>query len=211
MIFSVTGKGHRMLKIAYFRGNFPPVETLCHAAGAPEGMLRRPESLVWRWLLRQLLAEVGYSVELSRLTVSPGGRPYLSGAPFDFSPTHTAGFVAVALTDAGRVGLDAETPKGRDASRLLRAADRWFTPGECARVRAVLDEDPAEGERAFLRVWTAKEALVKRIGTGLAGMHDADSDAPGDCVLRTTAIGETILTVAMPDGTEQPELRELFF
>lgn len=200
-----------MLKIAYFRGDFPQGEALCRAAGVPEGMLRRPESLVWRWLLRQLLAEAGCPDGLSHLMVSPGGRPYLPGVPLDFSPTHTAGFVAVALTDAGTVGLDAETPRERDVSRLLRAADRWFTPGECARVRAALDENPADGERAFLRVWTAKEALVKRTGTGLAGMRDADSDAPGDCVLRTTAIGETILTVAVPGGAEQPELRELFF
>ena len=198
-----------MLKIAYFRGTLPQGGECCRAT-APS-VIRRPESLAWRWLLQQLLAEAGCSADLSCLAVSPGGRPYLPGIPLDFSPTHTAGFVAVALTDAGAVGLDAETKKGRDVSRLMRAADRWFTPDECARVRAALDENPADGERAFLRVWTAKEAMVKRTGAGLAGMRSADSAAPRDCILRTAEIGETVLTVAAPDSAETPEFRELFF
>lgn len=199
-----------MLKLYYFRGELPQADVLRARTGG-NNTVRRPESLVWRLLLRAALEDAGMDADLSRLALSPTGRPYLPGAAFDFSPTHTAGFVAVVLSNGGTVGLDAEALRGRDISRLVRAADRWFTPGECARVRAALGEDPAAAEETFLRVWTAKEALVKRTGAGLAGMRDVDSDAPQGCTLRTLLLGGIVLTVAAPHAGDVPELRQLVF
>jgi 4'-phosphopantetheinyl transferase len=51
--------------------------------------------------------------------------------------------------------------RGRDP---LRVADRYFSPAEVEAVRAV---PAADRPRAFLRYWTAKEALAKGLGLGL--------------------------------------------
>jgi len=52
---------------------------------------------------------------------------------------------------------------------------RCFTPVEQARLRAALEPDAA-----LLAAWTAKEALVKAIGRGLAyGMRRVELDLAG--------------------------------
>lgn len=183
-----------MLTVYTFSGDPAQAETLPAPDGADP---RRPESRIWRGLLRFALQEAGLPGNACQVTLSPAGRPYLPGSPLDFSPTHTAGLVALAvLFRGGRVGLDAETKKRRDISRLIRAAARWFSPAEQEAVRKALCAGPDAAEDAFLQIWTAKEALVKRSGTGLQGMRLVDSTAPADCALRTFRIGETFLTVA---------------
>ena len=192
-----------MLKIYLYCGALPDVGG---------GEVRRAESLVWRRLLERAVRELGWDAEvLSRLTVSERGRPYCPGAAFDFSPTHTKGLVAVAVCDCGRVGLDAEAKRGREIGRLLRVTDRWFTGEEQEKIRRAQAEGADAAEEMFLRVWTAKEALVKRTGAGLAGMRHCDSNHLGDCVLHTERIGDVILTVAAPQGTEPAEFRQIFF
>ena len=187
-----------MLKVYLYAGKVPDAGALRRSADVG-GAVRRAESLAWRQLLACAVRDCGLEADLSRLTVSETGRPFCPGAEFDFSPTHTKGLVAVAVCDSGRVGLDAEALCGRDAGRLLRVTDRWFTGREQARVRAALDAGDGSAEETFLRVWTAKEALVKRNGSGLAGMHAADSCAPGDCLLQTQRRDGWILTVAAPE------------
>ena len=199
-----------MLKIYLYRGTLPDAGAMGRPAGG--GDVRRTESLVWRSLLERAVRELGWDGEaLSRLTVSESGRPYCPGAAFDFSPTHTKGLVAVAVCDRGAVGLDAEARRGRDTAHLLRVTDRWFTGDEQNRVRQALAEGADAAEEMFLRVWTAKEALVKRTGVGLAGMQHCDSNHPGDCALQSTCIGDVILTVAAPQGTEPAEFRQIVF
>ncbi|MEQ7005665.1 4'-phosphopantetheinyl transferase superfamily protein [Actinopolymorpha sp. B17G11] len=108
----------------------------------------------------------------------PHGKPRLlhEGAP-GVSITHAGDRVLVAVSTAGSVGIDVESPggsggggsgssstAGRDVSDL---AAYVLTPGE----RAHLWQLPARRQHAaFLRYWTRKEALVKATGRGLA--HD---------------------------------------
>lgn len=193
-----------MLNVYYYRGDLPPLDRLRDGSGI------RAESAVWRRLLCRALTDAGYPAALcDRILFTERGRPcFPPQTGLDLSPTHTQGFVAVALCDGevGTVGLDAEAKKERDIPRLLRAAERWFTPAETARIRAAAERDTRLAETAFLRVWTAKEALVKRSGAGLAGMRYADSDAPQDCVLYTVDLGDTVLTVAAPADRGSPVL-----
>lgn len=203
-----------MLCLYYYEGELPTSDDLRARLGCAAKDVRRPESLVWRLLLKQALYDLAVTDDpeamLTNLRATEGGKPYAEGARFDFSPTHTAGLVALAIGDCGPIGLDAEAPRGRDVSRLARAADRWFTPAENRRVQTAIQNRPQEAEAVFLRVWTAKEALVKRTGAGLAGMRRADTRHHAGCTLRSFDYGNYILTVAT-SAPDVPEFRRVFF
>ena len=203
-----------MLCLYYYEGELPPSDYLRARLGGAAKDVRRPESLVWRLLLKQALYDLAVTDDpeamLTNLRATAGGKPYAEGARFDFSPTHTAGLVALAIGDCGPIGLDAEAPRGRDVSRLARAADRWFTPAENRRVQSAIQNRPQEAEAVFLRVWTAKEALVKRTGAGLAGMRRADTRHHAGCTLRSFDYGNYILTVAT-SAPDVPEFRRIVF
>lgn len=202
-----------MLYLYYYEGELPPTEILRAKLGDAAEGVRRPESLVWRLLLKQALCDLATADDaatmLARIRTTASGKPYAEGGQFDFSPTHTQGLVALAIGDCGPIGLDAEAPRGRDISRLARAADRWFTPAENRRVRNTIQNRPQKAEEVFLRVWTAKEALVKRTGAGLAGMRRADTRHHAGCVLRTFLHTPFILTLAT-SAAEVPTFRRIF-
>ena len=93
------------------------------------------------------------------------GRPFLlhAGAPdFNLSDTHGGSVLAVAAS--GRVGIDIE--RCDRAPPVVALASRWFAPDEAAALRAL---DVESARRAFLRLWTAKEASCKATGTGIYG------------------------------------------
>jgi 4'-phosphopantetheinyl transferase len=94
------------------------------------------------------------------------GRPILVSAEgsdhvlCQVSISHRADVVAVALSP-GRVGVDVEITYPWRAAAL---AGFWFHPAEAA----WLAERPEQDRTAeFLRLWSAKEALGKALGTGL--------------------------------------------
>jgi 4'-phosphopantetheinyl transferase len=91
------------------------------------------------------------------------GRPHLlhANAP-DFNLSDTAGGCMVAVSAGGRVGIDIE--RCDRAPPVVRLAERWFAPDEADALREL---DAAAARRAFLRLWTAKEASCKATGTGI--------------------------------------------
>jgi phosphopantetheinyl transferase len=115
------------------------------------------------------------------------GKPYFIGslADVNFSISHSGRYIAVLFAGAasGEVGLDIEdTGAGRsgrvqDAVRLMKIAERFFTPEEAAWVR----EDPPE---RFFRIWTGKESYIKYTGRGLGqGLDTFSVLSPPDDVL----------------------------
>ena len=106
-------------------------------------------------LLTALSARHGLSVRRN-----PAGRP-VSDPPLDVSLSHGAGWVAVAGYRHGRVGVDVEAVREVTpalARRCLSTAEL----GWLGRAR-----DARDRQRRFTRLWTAKEAYLKAIGTGL--------------------------------------------
>ncbi|MCE0762843.1 4'-phosphopantetheinyl transferase superfamily protein [Pseudonocardia kujensis] len=99
----------------------------------------------------------------------PHGKPRLAtGTAPAFSLTHSGRFVGVALSDDGPVGLDVE--ELRALSDLDRLAEHTLSPAERTR--------PPADTRAFLTIWTRKEALLKATGKGLASPMDAITLSP---------------------------------
>lgn len=92
------------------------------------------------------------------------GRPMLqSPAGFDCNWSHSGERLAIALGQGLQVGIDIERERPRP--RALELARRYFTPAEAAWLAT-------RGERArsrdFLRLWCAREAVLKAHGRGLA-------------------------------------------
>lgn len=125
---------------------------------------RRDQALVARALVRRTLSlRLGEPPESLRVEVEPGGRPRLAdGRGPDFNLAHADGCVVLALTDAGRVGVDVE-PLAR-AQAIREVASRVLAPAEIAALTAL---DPAAQDRRLVALWTLKEAWAKARGEGL--------------------------------------------
>lgn len=129
----------------------------------------RDRQVVTRAALRVLLSRCVPAVAPQdwRFTRAAHGRPELAGpldaAALSFNVAHTDDQIIVALSAAGRVGVDVEAlQRQTDALALAR---RYFRPEEAAVLQAL----PApQRQRRFLELWTLKEACVKATGEGLA-------------------------------------------
>jgi 4'-phosphopantetheinyl transferase len=82
-----------------------------------------------------------------------------------FNVSHSAGLALIAVTFGRPLGVDVE--QVRPISEAERIVQSYYTPNELAAFRALADEDRP---LAFMRGWTRKEAILKGIGIGLAGL-----------------------------------------
>jgi 4'-phosphopantetheinyl transferase len=132
----------------------------------------RPAVRVLRATTREVLAaRLGVApdaLEVSRRCRHCGhsthGKPTLPGAPdISFSVSHsgTIGVVAVA-GDGVSVGVDIEQVRPR--ANLAGLATRTLGPEALVAWRAAPE---AEQLTRFLHAWTAKEAYLKAVGTGI--------------------------------------------
>jgi len=85
---------------------------------------------------------------------------FLSAPNYDFSISHTHGFVLCCISSDGAVGADTE--KLKDAPfEIMRQV---FHPTE---IQYVQYAPPSQKELRFFEIWTRKEAYTKQMGTGL--------------------------------------------
>ena len=118
-------------------------------------------------LYRALGATLGVARDALRLARDAMGRPYLAtpaALALDFNLSHTEGLVAVALSTAGRVGVDVE-----DGNRPLPPGDELHAYGvsdeELAQIKALAT---APAGRHFMTLWSSREAVAKADGRGLS-------------------------------------------
>lgn len=130
----------------------------------------------WRPLLRDRPAEqqarawlagrLGYAPEALPLHRTPHGRPCLSAplARDDTSWSHSGEGLLVAHARDATVGVDLEHERPR--KNALALATRYYHPAETAWLATQADGDARQ--TAFIRLWCAKEAVLKAHGRGLA-------------------------------------------
>lgn len=118
-------------------------------------------------MLRRLLADVlRCEPEDLAFERQEYGKPTLRGRELEFNLSHSEGYAVLAIQPEHPVGVDIEdTRRGVNWASL---APRYFAASEASRVLAA--EDP---ERLFFSTWTAKEAYIKAIGSGLFHALDA--------------------------------------
>jgi 4'-phosphopantetheinyl transferase len=122
-----------------------------------------------------------------KLAYDANGKPRLEHEEqLTFNLSHSGDLALIALRQGGRVGVDIERiDPSRDWRRISRSAcsedERFHLLGEL-RIR---------GAAAFFERWTAKEALLKAVGVGLAG-------GPANLVLVRGSDGEGRLQLREP-------------
>ena len=123
----------------------------------------RLRATVGRGTLRRLLGEaLGRDPRELRFVTGEQGKPALEDGALEFNVSHSGDRVAIAIARGMPVGIDVEL-ESRRMHNLLGMARRFFSPLETRAVEEA--EDPA---RVFFTIWTAKEAVIKAVGGGLA-------------------------------------------
>src|SRR5690606_11949256 len=132
----------------------------------------------WRrgraWIRKELGTLLRQDPRKLRLVLGEHGRPFVENAPagFDANWSHSGTWIALATTlgtPATRLGLDLE--EHRADVPMLELAENYFTPAEVAALRRLPETGtPATltRRRLFFQLWTAKEALMKATGLGVA-------------------------------------------
>jgi 4'-phosphopantetheinyl transferase len=139
--------------------------------------------------------------QMVSLAAAVHGKPYLPPAPgpswLRFNLSHSGDLALCALSRGIEVGVDVEQVRSDlDWEQLAR---HTFRPPE---VQSILAFAPAERRRAFYRMWTCKEAVVKARGDGLSLPLDLfEVLLEGPRVKLTTS--------RMPEGPGQYALSEL--
>jgi len=134
-----------------------------------------------RGLLRTLLADyLGAAPAALEFHYGDAGKPALAEAQnpqrLTFNLSHSGGVAVIAVTRATAVGIDVEqVDKALEVDQLAR---RVLSETERERLFSVAH---GERRRAFLRLWTHKEAYVKARGEGLgAPLAEIEVQLPTD-------------------------------
>src|SRR5262249_3939596 len=117
-----------------------------------------------RAILARYLNEVPAAIEFS---YGPRGKPSLAGRfesnSLRFNLSHSGERALLAVSRDVQLGADIE--ENRPIDDHSKIAERFFSAGEKAVMRALRPDESLEG---FYRCWTCKEAYVKATGDGLA-------------------------------------------
>lgn len=124
----------------------------------------RARFIMGRAALREIIAGYcGLEARALQFAVEPAGRPTLAHETcVAFSYSKTNDMAVVAVTGAGRVGVDIEPVVQRPDLDMV-VSDQ-FSPVERDQISQLPDEQRLE---AFYRGWTGREVLVKATGEGL--------------------------------------------
>ncbi len=119
------------------------------------------------WLmLYEGIRELGIR-ELGDFLYNEHEKPYLENGPY-FSISHCKEGIAVAIDDQP-IGIDIEAIRHADEDLIAR------TMNEKERSIIANRESKIESARAFTRLWTQKEAIVKAQGVGIMSFEQLQS------------------------------------
>ncbi|MGB6454533.1 MAG: 4'-phosphopantetheinyl transferase superfamily protein [Streptosporangiaceae bacterium] len=147
-----------------------------------------------RWVLARYLGGEPGDLEFR---VGPHGQPRLAGDEVRFSLTSSGGLALIAVSRSP-VGVDLERIEPRPGIADLAAVR--FAAREAASIAAGCCGPPT---LSFYRHWTAKEAYLKAVGLGLAGLRDAElvcGARPAIWFAGSTAGGWSLSPASVPGG-----------
>ena len=184
---------------------------------APDCPPRAAQSNTAREVLRLLLEKA--NIPSADIKNDANGRPYLADNPLvDFSISHTPTHAFCLLSTASntkqplRVGVDAEPlDTTRSTAKCQALAKRFFAPNE-----QLLLLDAIDLKRAFLEIFTKKEAFAKFTGSGLSksltNLDTASEDFSRQHGARffTSIIADHVVTVCTPKEAA-PDIQILSF
>ena len=130
--------------------------------------------------------------ELPEMVTGPHGRPAFCDPLLpEFSISHSGDWLWLAIGESS-IGLDVEQHRPR--RNLSRLMNHVLSPLELAWVSSQDDE-----LRAFYRLWTLREAVLKASGRGLAGLSRLQL-FPSELRIETCEVGAGQILVTESDG-----------
>ncbi|WP_409932534.1 4'-phosphopantetheinyl transferase family protein [Xanthocytophaga flavus] len=116
-------------------------------------------SLAGKVLLYKVLRKRGMSESiLSQIRYTDFRRPFIPDSDIDFNIAHSEGFVVIAYTQSGRVGIDLE--------RMIAVRPEDFK-SQMSVIEWQEIENAEDPQTAFYTYWTQKEAVLKANGKGM--------------------------------------------
>jgi 4'-phosphopantetheinyl transferase len=145
--------------------------------------------------LRRILADwLGEAPGQLAFVAGPWGKPALAepfaGTGVEFNLSHTNGVALVAVARGRRVGIDIEAV--RPLGDMPAIARRVLSEADCRFLEALPAQRAIE---VFWQAWTANEACLKAVGSGLGAGEPAirldqeNRPVPRDPVLQLHALG----------------------
>lgn len=125
-------------------------------------MEQRKLSLAGDVLAKRAILELSSGRETPAFAKGENGKPYCLNYPYHFNISHSKKYTVVAVSDRP-IGVDVEVIRPFSAS----AAAKHLSEKEKDYI--VLDDNPEKRNERFFKLWCAKEAYLKFIGTGLKG------------------------------------------
>jgi 4'-phosphopantetheinyl transferase len=163
----------------------------------PVEQIRRRYVLT-RVALRRLLGErLAVAAADLRFEYGERGKPRLAGGGIGFNVSHSGDLALIAISGEGALGVDLE--QIRPARRLDLLSRRVLTSPErelLSRARTATARS-----RGFFRFWTAKEAVAKSFGLGLALAPRRITVLPDDAGRALAAVAPAA-NGPLPDGAE---------
>ncbi|MFO7596775.1 MAG: 4'-phosphopantetheinyl transferase superfamily protein [Desulfocurvibacter africanus] len=147
------------------------------------------------WLRRILGGYLGCAPREVSLVRLPGGKPCLAHGELRFNLSHTDVRALLAVSAEYTLGVDVEEICPVPEAMLL--ARRWFSKEEMRWIN-----ESGDKERAFLRCWVCREAVLKAWGTGLAISLDALVLQPPPYPAVPDSEGRQLLIAELAPGPE---------
>lgn len=161
--------------------------------------------LVARGCLREILGSyLAINPEKVEFIYSERGKPSIN-SQLQFNLSHSEEMAVCGLTLTSRIGVDLE--KMRAMKDLNNLTKRFF----CAKEHELIEKS-AEKEKLFFQLWTAKEAYLKALGTGISGGLDRVEvgldplkldNVAGDWQLWTQEIGDNYRATVVIEGSDR--------
>lgn len=126
----------------------------------------RKRSLAGDMLAKKYLSKI-YGIPPEKLIFAKGehGKPYVVNIPAHFNISHSGKYTVLAISDRP-IGVDIEEIRefsAITARKLFSEDELSYVAGNAPSRRKSLMQ------QCFFEVWTAKEAFLKYLGTGLSG------------------------------------------
>lgn len=120
----------------------------------------KKRSVAGEMLAKKSIAEtLNIAPEEIIIKATSQGKPYIENRPIYFNISHCEDYVVCAVNEK-EIGIDIE--KIRDVN--LSIAERFFTHSESEYLNS---GDTADKNKRFFEIWTAKEAYLKWLGSGI--------------------------------------------
>ncbi|MBO5726708.1 MAG: 4'-phosphopantetheinyl transferase superfamily protein [Clostridia bacterium] len=126
--------------------------------------LTRDMSIFGEWIIKTELSKItGITIENIKLARTEKGKPYAIDIPYCFNISHCENLLAIAI-DKKSIGVDIEkikTLKSDVTKALCTQSDTDFLNSA---------ENEQDALIRFYKIWTAKEAYFKMLGSGITNL-----------------------------------------